>query len=47
MSKLWVISFKLFKGVKIKANSLIKGKENPWFYLLFCDKGISIRYTVD
>ena len=24
-----------------------KGKENPRFQLMYCDKRISIRYTVD
>ena len=28
-------------------NSIIKGKENPWFKLVYCDKRIFIRYTVD
>ena len=25
----------------------LKGKENPWFLLMYCDKRISIRHTVD
>ena len=24
-----------------------KGIENRWFYIMYCDKRISIRYTVD
>ena len=26
---------------------ILKGKENPWFYLMYCDKCMSITNTVD
>ena len=33
--------------IVLRFSNRIKGKENPWFKLVYCDKRLSIRYTVD